>query len=181
MRRAIDQVVRELKADKRKLGAVCLLVAVGLLLWGRLMLKNIPQTATAKPAFTASAVDQGLSAVEVLAIEDGLSPRPVVYMDLPSTLQRDLFALDVRLYGARDLGGEAKSGALAADSPGRAQALASAGRLKLQSVMLGEQSRAVINGLLVAPGQEVEGWTLLQVSERHVLLKSHGITIRLRM
>lgn len=181
MKRVIDQVVRELKADKRKLSAICLLLAVGLLLWGRLMLKNVPQTATARPAFSgasaAAPADEGVIDVE----NGGLVPRPVVYMDLPSTLRRDLFALDIRLYGQSKLGDEGKSGARLTDSPDRASALASAGRLRLQSVMLGEMPRAVVNGQLVAPGQEVDGWTLLEVADRFVLLKSHGITIRLRM
>lgn len=178
MRRAFNQALRELKADRRKLAAVAMLMALGLLLWGRLLLKDVPKTAVAGPgAQAAAAVDEG-----VIEVESGsLVPRPVIYLDLPAALQRDLFATDLRLYGERNLGGGGKSGPFLSDSAERASALARAGRLKLDSTLLGPRPRAVINGQVTGPGQVVDGWELLEVAQRHVLLRSHGIVIRLRM
>ena len=38
-----------LKADKKKLALMALLISFGLLLWGRLLLKQVPQSAIAEP------------------------------------------------------------------------------------------------------------------------------------
>ena len=66
MQDQLRQAWRQLTADKKKLGLMVGLMAVGLLLWGRLMLKQVPQVATA---------DDGL-AVAAAAADAARHPRP---------------------------------------------------------------------------------------------------------
>lgn len=39
-----------LLADRKRLGLMCGVLTVGLLFWGRLLLKDVPKVATAEPA-----------------------------------------------------------------------------------------------------------------------------------
>lgn len=53
--------------------------------------------------------------------------------------------------------------------------------LRLESVLTGSQPRAYINGHLLKPGDEYEGFTLLKVTDRHVILEKYDLFIKLRM
>lgn len=53
----ITEFAERLTADRRKFGAFLTLVALGLLLWGRLLLHNVPRTATAEPSFVHAALE----------------------------------------------------------------------------------------------------------------------------
>lgn len=53
--------------------------------------------------------------------------------------------------------------------------------LRLESVVTGTRPRAYINGRLLAPEDEFEGCTLIQVTDRDVLPTKYGLIIRLRM
>ena len=173
----------ELK-DPKKLGVLVVLVAVGLLLWGRLLLKQVPQTATAEPV----PVQTGNGMAELVENPTkSASAEPFLELSLSQTLTRDLFAIDRGEYRRSEKfhnpeAQRPKSGFDLSDEFLRSASVRNAAeKLTLQSVMMGEQPRAMINGQLLALNQGVEGFTLIEVGERHVLLENKGIIIRLKM
>jgi hypothetical protein len=94
-----NQFLASLTADKKKLSMMCLLLMVGLLLWGRLLLKHVPRSAIADPAVPALASAgsaPGAAGSPQPSAEDAV--RPVVEVDLPKAPGRDLFALDGTRY-----------------------------------------------------------------------------------
>lgn len=180
MNRSLELMRREL-SNPRKLAIIAVLLSAAMLLWGRLLLKQVPRTATAEPG-----------AVEVVAVSEPAgspaeaAPLPVVYVDLPEHLPRDLFS-----FGAEGGGWATKinSGPMQeklvpkrSDEHLRSAAVRKAAeQLELQSVVTGEQPRAVINGRLFAPGDVCDGFTLIEVARRHVLLEQNGVIVRLSM
>jgi len=185
MRDHLNQLIRQLTADKKKLSIMLFALALGLLLWGRLLLQGVPRTATADdPDKQAQAADNPPSNAGVG--HRARKAAPVVHVDLPSSPGRDLFGIDPSRYRWPPEGGRSDIGPKSAQvtpdvDPRMAVVREQAMELRLESVVTGTRPRAYINGHLLAPGDEYEGFTLIQVSDRHVLLTKHGLIIRLRM
>jgi CHASE2 domain-containing sensor protein len=178
MRQLTDRIVTWAKRDRKQAGLMVALLAVGLLLWGRLLLKQVPQTASAddKPAW--------LEEVE-LEPADPDRPRETVRLRRPGEPTRDPFRLDVQKY-PRTLSedsvlSEAKSEEQLTDEDLRMTVVRAAEGLRLQSLTQGEVPAAFISGRLVRVGQTIEGFTLLACDERSAVLEKHGIRVRLGM
>jgi hypothetical protein len=175
---SLRNLLRTLTADKRKLALMALLAGLGLLLWGRLLFRDVPRTALAAPKDPE---------VKTLAAAARAPGRPVVRVELPRTLDRDLFALDARYYpskAAPDVPAvvvvpDNKSGPQMTDV--QQQALSASRSLALQTTILGDRPRAVINGQVLAPGERINGFTLKKVMPRGVILEWNGIEVRLEM
>lgn len=179
---AIKKLVAQATADKKKLSIMLALVMVGLLLWGRLLLKQVPRTAVADPSET-------LSAQTDKVIEEAReTARKTVDIDLPSSLNRDVFALNPAGY-ARTGKVETtvtqveKSDPKPADETEQVSVtvLRAAKGLVLQTTMLGEHPRAMISGQVLKPGEKIRGFELKEVNPRDVILEMEGIEIRLEM
>lgn len=179
----VRNFVERVKQD-RKLALMLVLLAVGLLLWGRLLLQRpVPQVATAEPDRRAA------SAADVETVREMVrGDRPRVTVELPDYLARDLFNFPAdEVAWAEPKNDEAdemeeKSDAQRSDDQLRSATVRRAAEdLRLRSVMMGETPSAVINGRVLRPGQQIQGFTLLEVSERHVLLERHGVIVRLTM
>ena len=185
MKHHLENLIRQVTADKKKLGIMLCALALGLLLWGRLLLQGVPRTATADdPAKTAQNADNDPHADGKPLRND--KPIPVVHVDLPSSPGRDPFGIDPSRYkrnpGASHRTTAAKSTQVTPDEDPKTAALRQeAMELRLESVVTGTRPRAYINGRLLAPGDEYEGFKLIQVTDRHVLLTKYGLIIRLRM
>lgn len=170
-----------LLANKRKLGLMVGLLAVALLLWGRLLLRQAPRTAVADPTAVVAA------AATSPTPGGGLTARPVIRVELADTIERDLFTPDVAKYARvnkpsviEPAGG--KSAPVTADEPSQAELAHQASKdLVLQTTMLGETPRAMISGQVLSPGQKIRGFTLKSVMPRHVVLELNGIQIKLEM
>jgi len=192
MNRALKQLKRDLLADKRKLGLGVTLVAVALLLWGRLLLKDVPRTAVAdpKPDRQANASTPPEAAPTPAPGPVGQQP-PEVVLEPPRPGARDLFAWQPRFYPGAFAEPEndessQKSGSDSADQDQqrrqlRRAVLAEAASLNLQSTMLGDRSRAVIGGVLLETGQSIRGFELVEVRPRQVTLVKHGVKVTLEM
>ncbi len=179
MTTTLDRVKKELR-NPRKAGLLVLLLAISLLLWGRLLLKRVPRTASAQPVAAVSPT----RAILAQAIMPAEPERPVVRVNLAETLSRDLFALDRRAYqptkDARTAQETEKSPGQPVDDKRQSTAVRkAAAELTLQSVITGSQPRAVINGQMLSPGQRIEGFVLVRIDERFVLVERDGITVRL--
>lgn len=185
MKHQLDNLIHQITADKKKLGIMLCALALGLLLWGRLLLQGVPRTATADdPAKAAQKADNQSDADGQTLQND--KPMPVVHVDLPSSPGRDPFGIDPSRYkrnpGASRDTSAAKSTQVIPDEDAKTAAVRQeAMELRLESVVTGNRPRAYINGRLLAPGDEYEGFKLIQVTDRHVLLTKYGLIIRLRM
>lgn len=185
MRRHLDKLIYQLTADKKKLGIMLCALSLGLLLWGRLLLQGVPRTATADDKSKAAQATDNPGNNDRQA-GSATKPRPIIYVDLPASPLRDLFGIDPRRYkltkpmASTHIG--PKSAQVMSDvDPRIAVVRQEAMKLRLESVLTGTRPRAYINGRLLAPGEEYEGFTLIQVTDRHVLLTKYGLIIRLKM
>ncbi|MCC6682728.1 MAG: hypothetical protein IT445_17645 [Phycisphaeraceae bacterium] len=181
----LNNLKQQLLADKRKLGVIVLLLFFGLLLWGRLLLKDVPRTATAdpKPKVAAAPSDKSRPAA-------GKTSRvEIVRIHSDRQLKRDLFLFDPNRY-RRTIGtGETENLLKLGNSDreptddllGLTEMLNMARRLDLRSVVTGRMPRAVIDDRLLAPGDWIEGFELLEIVDRYVLLERNGVVIRLWM
>ncbi|WP_432798082.1 hypothetical protein [Poriferisphaera sp. WC338] len=169
--------------DRKKYGVLIGMFAVGMLLWGRLLLKEVPRTATAVPAQSVQTVNINNETGRALRAK---TPHAVVEVSLPGSLTRNVFEFDANPYRRTSTsdnnGGLAKLASHGADEAQRiAELRLAASKLFLNSVVLGEKPHAVINGIVVVPGEEIMGFKLSQVSDRMVELTKDGVLLRLRM
>ena len=179
-----SKIMKQLTADKKKLSVMVGLLAVGLLLWGRLLLKDVPKTATAVPAPVAQAAPDTATSTTTSVAEDRY--RVTVVMDIPSDLSRDVFAMNTT--GYRKAKTEATQKYEPKDTPQttdmafrRAQVREAAMDLRLESVILGDQPAVVLNGQLLQEGQAIEGFVVRKIEDRKVVLEMDGVLIRLSM
>lgn len=97
MRHHLDRLIQQLTADKKKLGIMLCALALGLLLWGRLLLQGVPRTATADDQDKqAQADDSPASAPQNDTAS--LKKIPGVHVDLPASPGRDRFGTDPSHY-----------------------------------------------------------------------------------
>ncbi len=184
MKARARKLLRRMMAEKGKFSTMLCLVMVALLMWGRLLLKQVPRTAVATPEQVA---------LDVLPQRDPLSERQTaeplqpIELDLPALIGRDLFAVDASRYPSR--GNPAplpevveKSRPDATDEVPKAREIVEqAAALRLHSTLHDGRERAVISGRLLAVGQEIDGFTLVRVMNRRVLLRKMGFEVWLEM
>lgn len=185
MKQHLDKLIAQVTADKKKLGVMLCAVALGLLLWGRLLLQGVPRTATADDPLASAPADV-MQSNQPEVVESSHKPMPVVHVELPEEPGRDLFGVYPNRYKPNYPGGHgestAKSSQVTPDVDPRVEAVRrEAGDLRLESVVTGTKPRAYINGLMIAPGEDIEGFTLVKVTDRNVILTKYGLFIRLRM
>ena len=137
--------------------------AVGLLLWGRLILKEAPRTATADGPAVAQT-----------------SPAPENTVPI-TTDKRFSDVKQGKLGGDVDQGSSrGKSDPQGSDDFGQMQAAPpAAAELTLQGVITGKVPVARINGRLIRVGDTIEGFTLSSLEGRYAVLEKGGQTFRL--
>jgi len=180
-----------LLADRKKLGMMVALLAVALLLWGRLLLKRVPQTAVADPNAIVVLDADGNVIAEKDKDDKKVDPkafeRKVVIVEIPSFITRDIFAPGGRFTQATDETGNETSQEKSVDDSAdremqrRMAVRAAATGLTLRTTVEGDKPLALINDKLVAPGEPINGFTLIRVGGRWVLLEMNGIYVRLEM
>jgi hypothetical protein len=172
----INKAKAAMLRDKKKTGLMLGLLAVGLLMWGRLMLKEVPRTASATGETVAAAPEK---------VEVSNSDRPTVSLVQPGVLERNLFRLDPSRYSRTDNEEERtvtqKLPQGVSDEAVRRDVIAAARGLRLQSVTLGDVPAAIINRRLIRVGQSIEGFTLLHVDERSAVLRKQDFKVRIGM
>ncbi len=164
----------------RKRGLLALgLIAVALLLWGRLILKNAPRTALADPK-------EGQVALQTLPTRQAAALTREVHLQLPKGGKRDLFAMAEHRFARTEMSPEsaqtAKSVGETSDSDVRTRAVQQAAMaLRLQTTILGTPPRAMIDGQLLGPGETIKGFEIVEIQQREVVLQKDGIQVRLEM
>jgi hypothetical protein len=56
-----------------------------------------------------------------------------------------------------------------------------AAKLKLQSTLMGSVPRAMVNGQLVQAGDTVEGFTVVKIEARSIVVQQDGVTLEIAM
>ena len=178
MKQRIRDIIERMLRDKKQAGLIVGLAAVGLLLWGRLLLKQVPQTASAdgKP--------QWLVEVEAeIALPE--AHKAIITLSKPDKPARDLFLLDPAGYEkALSEDSELRGAKLVeevTDEERRMAVADAAAELRLQSVTLGEVPAAFINGRLIRVGRSIDGFVLVSCDERSAVLEKDGFKVRLGM
>lgn len=180
----MKQQVNLLLMDKKKLGLIIGLFCVMLLLWGRLILKQVPRTAVAKPATSAVATTSKTPSTDALRRKVIATGLPVVEVRLPPMSKRDLFALDLTAYPVEAVEKEDEQVKQAVEKPVdeiKEYLNGLVGRIRLESTVQGARPCAVINGQIIKVGQSIEGLVLKEVQNRQIILEYRGQMVRLRM
>jgi len=182
----LSRIGRQLMAEKKKFGALVGLFALGLLLWGRLLITNVPRTATAVPTISKTAPTPMPDKFTPEASSD-TAERQAVEIEIVEKLTRDPFevnpALFPKLKSKENTSHLTKSASDPADELQQHQQriMTEARSLKLQSTILGAQPRAMINGSLIGPGQTIQGFEVTEIRPRTVKLVKDGVTVVLEM
>jgi hypothetical protein len=181
------RIHEQMMAQKQKVALCTMLLAVALLLWGRLLLKDVPRTAVADPKAVAKA-GEPIQGADVSTDNQG---KIVTIIPAFDRVERDLFAFDPTYYPrteqpSQTVQSDPKSASPQTDEDSKQQQLRTSvliesRNLKLQSTLLGKRSRAMINGVLMEPGEEILGFELKEVRTRQVMLVKQGIEVVLEM
>ncbi|MEM9753503.1 MAG: hypothetical protein AAF916_08970 [Planctomycetota bacterium] len=180
MNQFIRDYLAELRRSPIKTGAIGLLLACGLLLWGRLLLKEVPRTASAwDPLALQAEPDKGVSEAARRASNGALELKE------PPPLARDLFGLDPNRYRRTSDSNleisEAKPAAVATEDTLRAAVVSAARQLRVTSVIEGEDPVAMINNRALRRGDTINGFTVLGFQGRSVVLEKDGVKVRLSL
>ncbi len=184
----------QIVSDRKRFGLLCAMLAIGLLLWGRIIVtSNLPRTAVADPSQSgtgstpASAGPDGADkhsgpAVQVmLARTPGRDPLVISSRHFPKPTPVVLLGQENPKFGPNGAENGEQADARLTEELGRLVA-----RLKLDGVM--ERTMAVINGRTFRlhswipvgkPGQAL--FQLTEIGHRSVTLACEGRRFRLRM
>lgn len=190
MKKKLYRMWRQVTADKKKFGLLVTTLAVGLLLWGRLLLiEKVPRIATADPALSAQDLGEH-TGTGTEGAGDGpmrlLAPLPEVRVDLSDRLSQDLFAFRHNHYRplpAEDIGhNEVQPGQGVVDEKVRRRELEEMAKdLRLQSVIQGDVPMVVINGRVLRVGDTIEGFEVAGFGTRSARVTREDLTFTLTM
>lgn len=187
MKKKMNRVWRQVTADKKKFGILVTVMAVGLLLWGRLiLLEDVPKIATADPTEQAQTATQtpgntGEAADDAAPV---LPPLPTVAVTLSEDLPLDLFTFRHNRYKplpVEESGNEAVQPEGLTDDERKRELVESARSLRLQSVIQGASPAIVINGEVLRVGDSIEGFEIVSINDSSAKLTRDGLTFLLKM
>ena len=187
MNQKLNRAWRQVTADKKKFGILVTMMAVGLLLWGRLiLLEDVPKIATADP----NAVDQSDDTAPGVGAQAGVGTGPVlppleeVQVTLSEDLPLNLFAFRHNRYKPlpdEESGSNGSQLTGSTDDERKRELVELARSLRLQSVIQGDSPAIVINGEVLRVGDSIEGFELVSFNERTAKLTREGLTFLLTM
>jgi hypothetical protein len=168
------RIIVRLTADRRRFGLLCLLTAVAVMFWARLVLVNRTSQ--------ASAATQVTEVIEVAAIDD--APPPAVPVMEPERPRRDPFSVDGAFFPIvqQSISGSQGSPKLGSGTSDLNAEVAS--RLRLGATL--PPRVAVIDGITLRVGQPLSGldsahFELVEVHRRKVIVEAQGRRFVLRM
>ena len=187
MKTKLNRMWRQVTADKKKFGILVTMVAVGLLLWGRLiLLEDVPKIATADDpnAPAQAAQTPATPGTETADSAPVLPPLPSVEVALSEDLTLDLFTFRHNRYkplpSEESAGNGAQLEGLTAEERKR-ELVEMARSLRLQSVIQGRSPAIVINGEVLRVGDSIEDFELVSFNERSAILTREGLKFKLKM
>lgn len=166
MKQWMRRTWKQLTADKRRFSLALSLALIGLLMWGRLLLKQVPKTAIADPDAVAESVEDpaGSSRLTWKTVE----------VELSDVCARDVFALDAGEYSKLP-DTNVKPPPNLPDQKSEEEVKAELARrlsaLKVKSVLMAARPQALINDRFFGVGDEpVEGFVITKISPHSVTL-----------
>lgn len=187
MKKKLKRAWRQATADKRKFGVLCSMLAVGLLLWGRLiLLEEVPKFATADDPNAAQQDGELADGQGDLALNTPLNlpPLPSIEVDMSEDLTLNLFAFRHNRYKplpTEDSVGTGVQSTGNADDDRKRELVELARSLRLQSVIQGNSPALVINGEVLRVGDEIDGFEIVSFNADSVRLTREGLTFLLKM
>lgn len=202
MKRRVRELVVVLRADPKRAGVLGVLAVVFTVVSVRALISGGPSRASAasrgdKAQTTAEALAAGASVAAALEKRTGrIVTVPVPPQELQNVFRLDAAAFPVPETPTPETSQVAeKSGVVVAENPEEAAlreraALESrvgkeASLLKLRGTLLGSNPTAVIEAaadrrsVVVTPGQEVLGFTLIEVKASSVVLEKEGVRVEI--
>ncbi|MEQ9455319.1 MAG: hypothetical protein RLN76_12110 [Phycisphaeraceae bacterium] len=173
-----QRLLAQYRAQPSKVWVLAGMSVFGLLLWGRLLLKDPPRVATAEPGTVAASVESSAGDAES-GDRAGPAEGPEITVMVPSQLPRDLFRLPSSAQSPDSAESSQQLQVESTDTPRRSLVRDRAEALLLQAIILGGEPRAVINGTSLRPGESIEGFKLLRLERRHADLELNGVVVRL--
>lgn len=170
-----NQIVTAYRNQPTKVMVLAGMCTLGLLLWGRLLLSDPPRVATADPSdkneaqIVSPAADTKAPATDL----------PELILNLQADSPRNLFRTRIPTQSEESASTGQQLLQEPDDTTSRAMIRQRAQQLSLQAIVLGHESRAVINGRTVRPGEAIDGFRLVKLYRRHVDLEMQGITVRI--
>lgn len=180
MKTKLRRLWLQMTVDKKKFGLMVFVMAIGLLLWGRLILiEKVPRIATADPAASDTTPAEGDNTGALSS--SLLRPLPVVYADLDDRLELDLFAFRHNRYKPlppkNNNGVGVQPGDVNVDEVVRRRELEEmAKELSLQSVIQGARPIGVINGKVLRVGDSIDGFEIVTLGTRSATVTREGQT-----
>ena len=191
MKKFLHNLKRTLLADKKKLGLALSCVAVGLLLWGRLLLKDVRKSAIAIPDKKTEVVKSPTTPQDKPGtllpdlLKDGVS-KPDSEPEKPVG---KLFDQDPEKIGEPEKSEKLthvkqKSDVEVVDHPDKAATLVAriklaASELVLKRTIVGETPGAILNGQSVKINDTFQGFQVKEIHSQYVILHQQGVTVKL--
>lgn len=196
------RLVEAYRADPKKAMVLSVLTVVLLAIWGRMLAtgSNVPSPAHATPASESTYTQQQLSAA---ATSTGPNGELIEWLKAPvQGAKRNLFALRFDYYPkdasanatpvSRTLKDDtfwdqlAKSMHVVADQRKERQILVQnlrerAQDLRLQSIVMSTPRKALINDQLVSEDDSVEGFRIVRIEPRRIIVEREGIKLEILM
>jgi hypothetical protein len=191
-----------MKTEPKKAVALAVLITVLAVMVGRFLLGNSnPKSARASVTSKASSAIGKNAAVKSSAPRRGGATAALLKWSEASVppISRNLFTVRTE-YFPKDGSGTSRSGsteagfwsnlekslALRADQRVKQDNLianykAQAADLKIQSIVMGPQPRAMVNGQMVTEGDVVAGFRVLKIEARRMIIEREGIRLEIQM
>ena len=186
MKTKLNRMWRQVTADKKKFGILCSMVAVGLLLWGRLiLLEDVPKIATADPNAAAQPGQTPEGQAQTADTSAPVLPSlPTVATALSEDLTLNLFAFRHNRYKplpTEESEGNGSQLTGSTDDERKRELVELARSLRLQSVIQGASPAIVINGEVLRVGDSIDGFELVSFQEGSAILTRGGLKFKLKM
>lgn len=172
MSNALKKFAKRITANRKQFGIMVALVAVAAFMWGKLILQSAPRSASANVSLVKKATSPGADSEAQAPATTG---RQKVEVTLSVHSKRDLFRMNmqefVRIEPSKVIAAP-NSPAQKSDEARRAEMLAKLTTLKLNSTIMQDEPKALLNGKLFQTGSEpLEGFKVTRITQFSVYLK----------
>lgn len=176
-----NQLLDELKRDKKKALILGVLLCVALVVIGKLLVKDVPSSAGAAAPLAVAAASPAATeppASESSADEFAVDPSRDKYLrEIDTTVKRDIFAAPAGLFpsgiAANPQPDNHDEATKTADDQVRG--------MTLQSTILSASPTAIINGKVLKIGGQIGGFQVMEITSGSVTLEKADVKVVLEM
>jgi hypothetical protein len=187
MKNLKDQLLDELKRDKKKAAVMAVLLAVAIVLFARLLLKKpSPAQVTAAPVPAARSETPPVASAKPLSPSSEDVPadtsRDEYLRQLDTSIKRDIFAPPESYFPPGQSGKRSYRPITGGKTDVEKESVWNEAKaLTLESTVLSVTPRAMIDGQLVRVGDWFRGFRVEEIRSRSVTLGKDGISVSIEM